>query len=1053
MTENKKNRSKKNESPNQKKSTKKIIFTTIKFLLVTLFLVGFIVAGATVGLVIAVAKDAPEIDPTVLTETFTESSYILDADGNLIERIYTDEHRTYVELEDIPKHVQEAFIAIEDERFETHMGIDLKRIGGALWADIKAGAPVQGASTITQQLVKNVYLYERVDRDNLINDIKRKIQEAYLAIQIERQLTKDQILEAYLNKIPLGQEAHGVQAAAQTYFSKDVQDLSIAEAAMIASITKNPSRYSLFKSLTTSTVDPEKYDIIEDVFVSGQNLTLVYNDTEDIINRKNTVLDKMHELGFITDKELENAEKIEIRQVLNPKKIEKEKISSFFGVYVKKQVAEVLQTELGYTPEIAEAMLEGGGLKIYATIDTELQNRMEDVFYNFDQVLSEANGDNSPRLIDSSSFKNGNIVDSIGNVIFYKKENLLNESLDLVINKGTYVLNGDGSLTIESKKINVFPGNVDIIDYYHVNENGNLITTKLGALDLRIEFERYEGKNRKATIPADYLANNKDFYTIDDNENLIINSKYFDNSYEGVIQPQSAVVIMDYRTGELKALIGARDDLEKSSVLNRAIKSQRQPGSAIKPLSVYLPALDNGFTAGSVIDDTIHFDAAGKRWPKNWYESSKSTWSYMSYGYRGLHTLRHSVEQSINVNSVKTLDQIGIQTSLDYLDKMGLSDDIVTRDEDGKFNDEAPGALGLGGLTDGLTPLNITAAYGSIANEGVYTEPISFTRIEDRDGNVIYENEPNRNRVVSPQVAYLMSDILESTVSNGLAGRAIFDGEKNTRIPAAGKTGTTQNKGDAWFVGYSPYYVAGVWIGNDNYAIKLAEGSSIAAEFWGKIMEAVHKDHEPKGFDVPDGLVTREICTRSGKLATDLCRQDKFPSKEPAVRTEIFLKGTEPKDFCDMHKEVLIDTSTGKLANEFCPEEFVELKVLVDAPLSYDPYSPEYLAIEEDTKKIVTVPFDYDNRVPTIVCDEHDQQTKFDAWLQEWIKNGKNPEDIPPDLIDEMREYYKQQESEQNPEAGEGEGDSSEANGEEDSEVEVIDSNANEEDDDNSDGN
>ncbi len=1050
MAENNKNSSAKNKSKESKKDTKKIILTSIKFLLVTIFMVGFIVTGAVAGLVIAVAKDAPEVDPTMLVASLNESSSILDADGNLIERIHTDEYRTVVPLDKIPKHVQDAFIAIEDHRFESHKGVDIRRIGGALWADIKARAPVQGASTITQQLVKNAYLLDRVDNENLINDIKRKIQEAYLAIQIERELTKEQILEAYLNKIHLGQEAYGVQAASQIYFSKNVWELSIAEASMIAGITKNPSRFSLYRSIPAEDIDNSKHDVIKDVVIYGSRYTLVYNDSERVIDRKNIILSKMNELDFITEQEYEEAKAVKIRDVLNPKKEEKENISSFFGDYVKGQVLDVFENELGYSNQMAKDTLFGGGLKIYATIDTELQNTMEGVFNNFDQIMNKINGDRSPRLIDKDSFKNENIINQHGKVIFYKKEKLLNENSDLTIDKGTYVLNDNGSLTINNRKLNIYPGTVDIVDYYTVNENNNLLICEMGSLDSRIDMTRED--NGKIVISADYLANNNDFYTIDENENLIINSKYFDDNYEETLQPQSAVVIMDYRTGEIKALIGSRDNLEKSKTLNRATKSQRQPGSAIKPLSVYLPALDKGFEAGytpaTVIDDIIHFGPDGSKWPQNWYEGSNYKHGKYAYGYWGLHTLRQSLEQSINVNSVKTLEQIGIKTSLNYLDKLGLSDDIVTSDENRRVNDENLSALGLGGFTKGVTPLNITAAYAAIANKGIYCEPIAFTKIEDKNGNVIYENTSDKNRVVSEQVAYLMSDILESTVSNGLAQRAQFDGANNTKIPAAGKTGTTQRKGDAWFIGYSPYYAAGVWIGNDTYEIKLSEGSRIASHFWSAIMSEVHKGYAPKSFEVPDGIVTLDICTQSGKLAGNLCAHDPRGSM---VKSEIFIKGTEPREFCDAHKEVKINSSNGKLANEFCPEELVVTKVLVDRPLPYDPNSPEYLDIEKSTKKIVTIPYDYIYRVPTEVCDEHNKHTQFQEWINKWIENGSNPDEIPEDYIEEMRQYYKELESQENPDNpdnNEGEENNSENGNEEDSDIETIDSEDN-----NSDGN
>ncbi len=1033
MTKN--NTSRRSKSKSDKKQ-RKIVSTVFKFLLVTILMVGFIAVGATAGLVIAIAKDSPEIDPSRIISSLSESSKILDSNGNLIERIHTEEYRTVVPLDRIPVHVRNAFIAIEDERFRSHKGVDLKRIGGALYADIKAGAPIQGASTITQQLVKNMYLLEEVDRDNLINDISRKIKEAYLAVQIERELTKDQILEAYINKIPLGQGAYGVQAAAKTYFSKDVSELTIAEAAMIAGITKNPSKYSLFRTISPNNVDESKHDVISEISIDGTRWVIIYNNSESVINRKNTVLSKMRELNYITEAEYLEAREVDIKSVLNPQKKEEENITSYFGDYVREQVLDALENELGYSKEKAQSLLFTGGLNIYSTIDTDLQRRIEGVFNNFDQILQPINGNISPRLIDETSIKNGNIVDKYETIIFYKKENILDENSNLKIGKGAYSFSDDGKLIITSRKIN--SRNKDIIDYYTINENKVLVTYKLGNLNLT-NNDYIVGDKRELIINANFLNANKDFYTIDENNNLIINSGYFTHYTKGIIQPQAAVVITDYKTGELKALIGGRD-VKDRRVLNRATNSQRQPGSSIKPISVYLPALDSGmFTAASIIDDIMHFDEkSGTRWPKNWYENS----IYYNYAYRGLTTLRKSVEQSVNVNAVKVLEQIGIGTSLEYLDKMGLSDDIVTKDENKRYNDEIPAALALGGLTKGITPLNLTAAYGTIANQGIYVEPIAFTKIVDSEGTILYENKPTKHRVVDPQVAYLMTDILESTVSSGLGRRAMFDGAKNTSIPAAGKTGTTQNKGDAWFVGFTPYYASGVWIGNDTYQIKLSSGSSIAAEFWSAIMEEAHKGLDPKGFDVPDGFVEREICTVCGKLATDLCKRDPRGSK---VRKEIFIRGTQPTEFCDVHVELEIDTSTGKLANEYCPPELVEKKVFIKRDLPYDPEDPVLQEmqlqllqqlkqeLEREVNKIITIPEDYLYRAPTEVCDEHveevnDEDEGFTDWLGDWIFGNNNNENQEDENMQDETNSQQDNENQEN------------SGNQEDSEVEVIDS-------------
>lgn len=990
---NKSKRTKKTTNKNTKKAKKKnrrIGVTIFKFILVTILMVAFISAGAITGLIIAVAKDAPEVDTSQIISSLNESSKIVDENGNLVERIHTDEYRTVVSLDKIPEYVQNAFIAIEDERFETHKGIDIKRIGGALWADIKAGAPVQGASTITQQLVKNMYLLDEVDRDNLINDVSRKIKEAYLAIQIERELTKDQLLEAYLNKISLGQGAYGVQAAANTYFSKDVSDLTIAEAAMIAGITKNPSRYPLYRTISPESIDEDDENIIGDIMIEGQRYIMVYNDSESVVNRKNTILYKMKELGFINDQQYQEAKEVDIRSVLNPTKTEQKDITSYFGDYVRKQVIKTLQEELGYSLGKANELLYSGGIEIYSTIDVDLQSRIEKVYNDFDNIVDKIDGNNKPKQVDSSSFRNGNIVNKSGKVIFYKKSRLLTENGHLIIDKDTYNFKDNGDLILDSNKLNVYSGTVDIDDYYTISENNNLLTYKMGSLSLtQNDYVRDEKDRNRITINAKYLNDNKSFYTVDDKNNLLINPKYFLNYGKGILQPQSAVVITDYRTGKIKALIGGRN-VEGRGVLNRATNSQRQPGSAIKPLGVYLPALDNGYTAASIIDDVLHY-YEGNRWPKNWYENSRS----YSHAYRGLTTLRESVEQSVNVNAVKVLDNIGIDTSLSYLNKMGLSGSIVTRDENSAHNDEKLAALALGGMTDGVSPLEMTGAYSSIANDGVYIEPIAFTKIVDRHGNILYENNPDKIRVVDPKVAYLMTDILESTVSDGLAKRAVFDKRLfdstwNNKIPAAGKTGTTQNKGDAWFVGYTPYYAASVWVGNDINAIKLTQGSSMAAEFWSYIMSEAHRGFEPKGFIMPDGFVTVTICTESGKIAKpDLCENDLRGS---TVRKEIFIKGTEPREYCDLHVTVDIDTTTSKLANEYCPPELVERRVYIKRELPYNPWTPEMNALEQSTSKIVRLPKDYTYNAPVEVCDEHTEPVMpdFDDIIDSIFGNDNN---------------------------------------------------------------
>jgi len=939
-------------SEHNKKKTKQNMKKGLKILFITLFMAGAILAGTVSGIALAIIAEAPEINPSNISSLLTQTSFILDEKGNVLEKIQTEEYRTIVSIDKMPKHLKDAFIAIEDERFEKHIGVDIIGIIKSAYDNLKAGEIVRGGSTITQQLARNIYL-------TLDQNWTRKIQEAYLAIQIEQELTKDQILEAYLNRIYLGQGAYGVQSAAETYFSKDVQDLTLAESAVLAAIVQSPSRYGLYQTIRPEDFDSQKHIEVGEVDIFGEKYIAVYN--ERAVERQKLVLAKMLELGKITEEEYNTAINEDILSKIKPGQKKVQGISSYFNDFVKTQVIEALIEKLGYTREQAERELYTGGLKIYSTMDLELQKKLEDIYDNFTEyLLGDVNKINAPALISWKRDKSGNILDENNNVIFYSQQNLLDEEFNLIVeaNKFEFV---DGNLVLKSNKFSTYNNVIDIADYYNIDENKNLVTYRMGNLSLP-ENAYTIGEDKSITINKSYLEDNKDFCSVNSDGNLIINSKYFYRQKDGIVQPQSAAVIMDYRTGQIKALVGGRD-VEGTRILNRATSSPRQPGSTIKPLAVYMPALDNGYTAATTIDD-IPFYVDGKLWPSNWYT-----------GYRGIHTLRQSVEQSVNVNSVKTLQSIGIKTSMEYLSKMGIinvenpeKDNFITSAENRVNNDENLSALGLGGMTKGLTPLEMTAAYGTIANLGTYIEPISFTKVLDKDGHVLIDNTPKKNAVVSPEVAYIMSDILRTTVSNGIAGRA-----QVPNMPTAGKTGTTQDQSDAWFVGYTPYYAAGIWIGNDSPQIKLSRSSSVAADLWKIVMTQVHEGLEPKDFERPDNLITLSICTKSGKLATEFCKKDPRGS---TIRSEIFVRGTQPTDFCDVHVELDIDTTTNKIANEYCPKENVEKRVFIKRNPPYDPEANNGI-----------VPSDYQYTAPTEVCDVHTESKSIIDWLEDWFNN------------------------------------------------------------------
>lgn len=896
--------------------------TVLKVLLIAFLLFVFISVGTVGGILFGVIKDSPEINPSHDINTLSENSKIFDTDGTLIEEILTEEKRTVVKLEEMSPFVQEAFIAVEDERFRSHSGIDLRGIARAIVVDIKTRSLDEGASTITQQLVRNLYL----SKDKVFT---RKITEMYLAMKMEREISKDDILEAYLNTIYLGQGAYGVEAASKTYFNKDAKDLTLAESSLLASITKSPSQYQLFKRIEPENIEDDNVNVVGTIEVIGKQYVAVFN--ENILNRQKTILSLMKEQGKITKEEYTDALSEDVISLINPGQMKNQNIkTSYFTDYVKKQVTKDLVSKAGYTKEEAEEALFIGGLKIYSTIDVNMQSKVEDIYNSFTDNVA-----NKSWLRPDYRTSGGNIVDSYGRISYYQKENLLDSEGNLYLSKDSYSIDESGNLTIKSPKIKYT--NLDVVDYF-TKENGTIYTHITGSLNINKESFTVDKENKSFTIKAEYYKEHSDLYQVKDNA-LHISKDVFFNDEKGAIQPQSAVTIMDPTTGHLKAIVGGRDD-EGQMILNRAT-SPRQPGSAIKPLSVYTPALDNGFTAASVVDDVPYTNSKG--WSPTNYSASV---------FYGLTPMRKALEHSYNVSAVKFLNKVGINASVDYLAKFGIinkdNPDNDTFEEADK--DESP--LALGGMTRGISTLKMTAAYNALANQGNYIEPIAYTKIENNKGEVILDNKPKQNTVVSPQVAYIMTDMLETVVKTGSGSRANFP-----NMSVAGKTGTTNDSADVWFAGYTPYYTAAVWIGNDSPAIKLSESSRIAASFWSQVMKSVHEGLENKSFKRPEGIVSRQVCIDSGKLPTDLCSKDPRGSR---VRTELFVAGTEPRERCDVHVSAKIDTSTGMLANEFCPDDVVKTGVFIKRPTPYYP-----------SKNGGKVPRDYQYQMINKVCDVH----------------------------------------------------------------------------------
>lgn len=955
-------------------------FTLKKLLVITLMtvLISLTLFAGSVGLAfVNILTTAPEIDPYSINSGFEETSLIFDKDKNLLEKVETAEYRTFVKLNKVPQYLKDAFISIEDERFYEHPGVDPKGILSSLYENFKAGGVVRGASTITQQLIKNTFLSNE-------QTLTRKLKEIYLALNLETKLSKDQILESYLNMISLGQNSYGVQEASRTYFSKNVDEINIAQAALLAGIVKGPNIYQPFYRVSPLKFDEATMRKIGETEILGEKYILVFNTKS--VQRQKVILKKMRELGKINQNEYDEAINFDVVASLKPSAKKETEITSYATDYVKNQVVEDLMEKYQITKQKAQERLFTGGLRIYSTIDTKVQKDLDEVNRNFNGILlGDLKRYKAPLLVDRNLDKAGNIVDKDGNLVYYKKENLLTDDGYLFIPKGEFSINANGDLAITSSRILAYKKSTDIQDYYTIDGSKNLLTHRVGGLAVPDAYYLRQARH-SLIIKAEFFEKNDKFYKVNETGNLFINPEYFYNNKTGLVQPQSATVIMDYKTGHIVAMIGGRD-VKGSRILNRATDTARQPGSSMKPLAVYLPALDNGFTAASPILDIPMITADGKVWPNNVYT-----------GFKGITTLRESLIYSTNVSSARTLKKIGIPTSIKYLKKLGIinednpsKDNFVQASENKTHNDENLASLALGGMTKGVSPLDMTAAYSAIANDGVYNEPIIYTKVLDKDGNIVLEKEAKQRRVVSPQIAYVMKDILRSTAYEHTGKNAIIKGQAS-----AGKTGTTDYNADFWFVGFTNYYTAATWMGNDSPKITITQNSWLAAKLWGHIMTKIHQDKESKPqFAQPDGIVKAYVCTKSGKKPNQFCSSD----PRGVVREEIFAKGTEPTETCNVHVALEVNSSNNKLATEFTPEELKITKVFTALNPAYNP--AEHNGI---------LPKDYSYYPPV----QSDTQEDLNNYNQEHgidlNEEGTNWNDVITDLINPEKKDDKKEE-------------------------------------------
>ncbi len=788
----------------KRKKKKNLVLVYILRVIAVLFVVGVIAAvGLMIGAYAGIIGSVPNFNTEdVVPESYT--SIIYDQDGNEIDKLHGDENREYVKLSSIPKDLQNAVIAIEDERFYEHNGIDFRGIMRALVVDIISMDFSQGASTITQQLIKNEKLTSE-------KKLTRKLQEQYLAVVLEKQLTeslgskqkaKEYILELYLNTISLNHGLNGVQTAAEFYFGKDVSELTLAECASIAGITKNPSAYSPLSN-------PE-------------------NNKE----RQTLVLNKMLELDFITQTEYDEAMAEDIySNIVGEIKTDDNSGAnhSYFVDSVIVELASQLMEEKNMSKQQAYNMIYSGGLQIYTTVDTNMQSIMEESFKNdalFPPLCSTITASYTISVMDNET---------------EEQQHIFREQV------------------VESQE----------------------------EAEAFAQSVKDEVLNSSNTLVAEKLDVAKSL--------------------------QAAMVIMDYRTGEVKALVGGR---EKTGdlVFNRATQALRQPGSCFKVLASFAPAIDLGVAMpGSIyIDEPFTYNGWS---PKNWYSS----------GYRGPATIRDGVTDSLNIVAAKTIVDVGVDNAFNYLENFGFTTLQDKPDENGLTDRGA--AISLGGITNGISVLELTAAYSTIANNGVYNEPVFYTKVLDHNGNVVIDNtQKESKRVLKETTAYMLTDMMEDVITSGTGTLARLNG-----MTVAGKTGTTNDDKDLMFAGYTPYYCGGIWMGYDNPKT-MKYDKSYHLLLWKDVMQQIHDGLANKEImERPSGISSITLCAYGDGKATDICSNDYYGGTGYygiTTSTDMCTSDFSVSSTCSVHKQYEVCKVCGKLAGPSTSSEDIMSVVL-----------------------------------------------------------------------------------------------------------------------------
>ena len=689
-----------------------------KIALVFVLCIVFILGGFGGGMLLGYVSTAEPLSIGDLTHTEdVQTSFVYDINGNVIAKLVGSENvdRIYVSFGEVKEtYIDEAIIAIEDERFLTHSGIDVKRIGSAVLSALaNGGTATYGGSTITQQTVKLISGQDE-------HSTSRKVQEWFSAMSLEQDLSKDEIMELYINLAPMGNNYVGVQAAAQNYFGKNAKDLSLAECAFLAGLPKSPSYYNPLRE----------------------------QGRRNALRRQRIVLSKMYELGSITKEEYEEALNTELIFQTNNKN-SSVSINSYFAEYAVQEVINDLSAQRNISTALAATLVYNRGYHIYTTLEPEVQSVLDEA------VTTESLFQNDPSVI--------------------------------------------------------------------------------------------------ADLPE---------------------------------KPQAGIVVINVDTGAIAGMQGGYGEKTVNLGLNRAVSAHRSPGSSIKPLIDYAPALELQKIAPAMLyaDEESHLNPNNpdQIWPLNADRS-----------YAGNMTIRQAVARSKNTIAVRVWKDVGGDTALWYLSRMGID-----RTDEGSYPAQA-----IGAFTNGMTPLEMAGAYNTLAAGGTYTKPYAYTKVIDSNNNVILECNPTTYRVFSQETSFMMTDMLCDVISYGTAAGNAQTIENNAGevIPAAGKTGTTDDNLDKWFCGYTPYYSCAVWYGYDNRLRQtvIPDGDrSNAIRIWFFVMTRIHGECSGKGFDKPDTVEKYTICS-SGHYATEYCEENGTTYTDYYVTNSILKP--DPEDPCPIH--------------------------------------------------------------------------------------------------------------------------------------------------------